>query len=163
MKTADETQGEYLLIKVSLPPLGEGPPLHKHLKFTEEFEVLKGKLTINIGEKEDIFVVGQKLLVPIGMAHTFYNAHDELVEFRVKLTSASGFEQSVRIHYGLMDDGLTDGAGNPNNLCYLIKILKLQDTFLADKSIWLQQILFGIISGFGKIIGVYKLLDKYLR
>lgn len=97
------------------------------------------------------------------MAHTFYNAHDELVEFRVKLTPASGFEQSVRIHYGLMDDGLTDGAGNSDNLFYLIKILKLQDTFLADKSIWLQQIFFWIISGFGKMIGIYRALDRYLK
>lgn len=31
LKMTEETQGEYLLIKVSLPPLGEGPPLHKHL------------------------------------------------------------------------------------------------------------------------------------
>lgn len=163
LETMEETDGEYLFIQVSLPPRVEGPPLHIHQSFTEEFEVLQGKLTLNMNKIEKELDVGQKVLVSRGMAHTYRNAHDELVKFKVKLVPPGGFEQSVRIHYGLMDDGLTDELGDPKSIFHTIKIIKLQDTMLADKPVWLQRILFGIIVGIGKVFGRYRNLDKYIQ
>ncbi len=42
IKSALETNEEYLLIEVSLPPHGDGPPLHYHDRFEEQFVVMQG-------------------------------------------------------------------------------------------------------------------------
>ncbi len=47
VKTGEETNGEYLLLKEELAPHG-GTPMHYHLSFTEKFEVLEGQLNIMI-------------------------------------------------------------------------------------------------------------------
>ncbi|THF76234.1 cupin domain-containing protein [Cohnella fermenti] len=161
VETAAETGGKHLLIEVELPPNGDGPPLHYHRKFTEEFEVLRGRLTVSLGGEERVLEPGQTLTAPIGTAHTFRNAHGEEVAFRVKLTPPSGFEQSVRIHYGLMDDGLTDGKGTPKNPLHTALVLSLQDTLVAGIPLWLQRALFGGLNGIGRLTGVHRKLLKY--
>ncbi|WP_228547532.1 cupin domain-containing protein [Filobacillus milosensis] len=42
LETSADTDGAYEYIEVFLPPGGEGPPLHYHMKFEEEFEVRRG-------------------------------------------------------------------------------------------------------------------------
>lgn len=115
LETAEETDGRYLYIEVSLPPQGDGPPLHIHDEFEEEFEGISGKLTVTLGKKQSILTPGDRRIAPLKTPHTFTNNHDEPVVFRVRLTPPSQFEQSVRIHYGLIDDGLVDKKGRPKH------------------------------------------------
>lgn len=161
LKTSLETNGEYLLIEVSLPPNGDGPPLHCHNRFDEQFVVKQGKLTVNINKVVQVLEVEQMLTAPIGVAHTFRNGHDEPVVFQVKLTPPQQFEESVRIHYGLMDDGLTDNNGVPSNIFHTALMLVLQNTLVADKPLWLQRSLFGLLVRIGQLTNAYKPLEKY--
>ncbi|GEK32897.1 cupin domain-containing protein [Kurthia sibirica] len=161
VETAKDTNGAYLLIEVSLPPNGDGPPLHVHDEFVEEFMVLSGVLTVTVGKIEHQLTAGQSITAPIGTDHTFTNNSSDQVVFNVTLTPPSQFEESVRIHYGLMDDNLTKNDGTPKNIFHLIAILKLQNTYIAGKSISSQRRLFSIIIGLGKLFGQYKKLEKY--
>lgn len=161
LQSAAETAGQYLLIEVALPAQGEGPPLHCHDRFVEQFVVMQGKLTVNINRVEQVVEVGQTLTAPMGTAHTFRNGHDEPVVFQVKLTPPQQFEESVRIHYGLMDDGLTDKNGVPNNIFHTALMLVLQNTLVADKPLWLQRGLFGVLIRIGQLTNAYKPLEKY--
>ena len=90
LEKAQQTNDQYLLIEVSLPPKGDGPPLHYHDKFEEEFEVLSGKLTVTLGKKQHILHSGDRRLITLNTAHTFTNQHDEPVVFRVRLTPPRG-------------------------------------------------------------------------
>lgn len=162
VETASETGNKHLLIEVVLPPRGDGPPLHYHNQFTEEFRVIAGSLTVQIDKEQHVLVQGQSLTAPIGTAHTFRNAHDEEVIFQVKLTPPLQFEESVRIHYGLMQDGLCDEKGNPKKAAHIALILMLQNTFIADKPLWLQRLLFGTLIQIGKLTKAYTPLAKYI-
>lgn len=161
IETAFETEGKYLLIEVSLPAFGQGPPLHVHTEFDEAFEIISGKLEIQVNKTKHELHAGEKLVAKIGTAHTFNNPYDQPVTFRVKLTPPSQFEQSVRIHYGLMDDGLTDDKGNPKVKSHLALILYLQNTWIAGIPIWLQKLIIksALKKGFKK--GEFKQLEKY--
>ncbi|WP_052344198.1 cupin domain-containing protein [Bacillus ndiopicus] len=161
IETAKETNGHHLLIEVTLPPNGEGPPLHCHDEFIEEFTILEGILTVTVGEQDYTLSAGQSIIAEQDIPHTFNNRHDEGVCFRVKLTPPSQFEESVRIHYGLMDDGLTNEQGVPKNIFHLILILKLQNTLITGKSLRMQRGLFSILVSVGKLFNVYKPLEKY--
>lgn len=161
LQTAKETDGKYLHIEVTLPPHGNGPPLHTHDQFEESFEVISGKLTVTLGKTEYILEKGDERTVAIGTAHTFTNKHDESVTFRVILTPPSQFEESVRIHYGLIDDGLTDETGKPKSLAHSALILTMQNTLVAGIPLWIQRPLFGFIVKRARKKGQYKQLEKY--
>ncbi|MCD8538346.1 MAG: cupin domain-containing protein [Leadbetterella sp.] len=162
IKTAQETNSAYLWIEVALPPHGEGPPLHIHDEFEEEFECLTGILTVTIGKKKIQLQEGEKALVPKLTPHTFSNLHDEPLVFRVKLTPPSRFEESIRIHYGLMDDGFTDRKGRPKSLLHTALILSLQNTWIAGIPIGLQRCLVTFLIHRGHKKNVYKDLQRYI-
>lgn len=161
LETAAETGGEHLLIQVSLPPQGDGPPLHSHLTFTEEFEVLDGNLTVKVDKRTLNLGVGEKAFVLLGLNHTFTNTTNEPVTFTVKLTPPSLFEESMRIHYGLMDDNLTNDKGVPRNLLQLALILWMQDTLVAGLPPKFQRALLTGLVKLGKKTGAFKNLGKY--
>ena len=163
VETAQQTNGQHLLIEVALPPFGEGPPLHVHDRFVEHFTVLEGVLTVIVGTTTHTLQAGDEITAPLQTAHTFKNSHDAPVRFSVRLTPPAQFEESVRIHYGLMDDGLTDAQGTPKNIFHLLYILQLQNTLIAGKSLRVQRLLFRLGVGIGKFLGMYHPLSKYLR
>lgn len=142
LETTEETQGKYLSIEVTLPPQGDGPPLHSHDEFEEEFEVVSCQLTVTLGKEQYVLQPGDKKFVTLKTVHTFTNNHDKPVVFRVRLTPPSQFEQSVRIHYGLIDDGLCDAKGNPKNIAHTALILSMQNTLVAGIPFWLRRKLF---------------------
>lgn len=161
LETAKDTNEEYLLIEVALPPFGKGPPLHIHDRFEEEFEVITGMLTVTLGKTKHLLVAGDRCVAPLKTPHTFTNEHEDHVVFRVRLTPPSKFEQSVRIHYGLMDDGLTDEKGNPKSLAYTALVLSLQDTLIVGIPFWVQRYLFKRTVKHARKKGVYTALEKY--
>lgn len=161
VETAKKTDGKYLLIEVSLPPLGDGPPLHIHDEFDEEFECIEGQLTITLGKEKLILSPTQKAFAAKLTPHTFSNNHAEPVTFRVKLTPPSRFEESIRIHYGLMEDELTDKKGNPKSLIHAALILSLQNTWISGIPISWQRRLFKYLVKRGHKRNRYASFSKY--
>ena len=161
LETAEDSQGEYLYIEVTLPPQGDGPPLHVHDEFEEAFEVISGQLTVTLGKEQHVLQPGDARFVTLHTPHTFTNNHDEPVVFRVRLTPPSQFEQSVRIHYGLINDGLVDGKGNPKNMAHTALILSMQNTLVAGIPLWLQRKIFALLVKRGHKKNAYKGFEKY--
>lgn len=162
LHTTEETNGEFLYIEVALPPHGKGPPLHVHDKFEEAFEVVSGTLTITVDKEHKELSAGQKLLAPKGMKHTFNNKHEEPVVFRVKLTPGLYFEESARIHYGLMADGLTNDKGEPIKLAHTALILSMQNTLVAALPINVQRKVFKWVVQRAYKKGTYIGFEKYI-
>lgn len=161
IETAEQTAGAYLLIEVSLSGNKSGPPLHIHDEFEEEFECVSGKLTVTLAKQKRVLLPGEKALVHKLVPHTFTNEHEQPVTFRVRLTPPSRFEESIRIHYGLMDDGLANKKGNPKSIFHTALVLTLQNTWIAGLPIGLQRRLFGYLVKRGARKGVYENFSKY--
>lgn len=51
LQPAHESQGRYAKICFDLPPGAQGSPLHYHTEMDETFTVLKGCLTMEVGQK----------------------------------------------------------------------------------------------------------------
>jgi quercetin dioxygenase-like cupin family protein len=132
VETSRDTDGTHELIEVVLPPKGEGPRLHYHLKFEESFEVMDGKLAVTVGEKDKVLGAGGTQFIPKHTNHRFKNASDENpVTFRVKIEPANNFEVSTRIMYGLIRDGEVNEHGVIDNPMYLAIVLMMQDTIVV--------------------------------
>jgi quercetin dioxygenase-like cupin family protein len=154
LKTSDETNGEFSLFEIELAPQG-GNPLHAHTKFTEEFTVLEGELSVQVGEKQLVLKAGEKALVPRYVKHRFYNTSDSRTVFLVELRPGhAGFEQTVRLAYRTADVKM----GFIKNLLALGLFVQMSDTEPVDLY-FLFKPLFGLLAHVARLRG----LDKELQ
>lgn len=130
LKTSKETNGEYTLVEVELA-VGGGNNLHAHTTFDEEFIPVEGTLGIDLGKTPLRLTPGEKAIAPVGKWHRFYNPGTEPIRFHVKITpSNEGFENCLKIAYGLADDGKVNKSGVPTNFAHLSILLTMSDTRL---------------------------------
>ena len=95
-------------LQVTLMP-GGGTPLHYHRNFSETFVVTEGRLTVVMGKKTLTLGAGQKITVEKGQPHRFANKSSLPVVFTtIILPGSEGFENALRILYGLAGDQKTD-------------------------------------------------------
>ncbi|NJP38552.1 cupin domain-containing protein [Alkalicoccus luteus] len=127
----------YEKIEVFLPPGASGPPLHYHEKFEEMFEVVSGKLFIERdGEKIELSPDSGRISIPVNTFHMFKNASGERpVTFRVTLTPAHYFQESMCILYGLLEDGLYTEEGQLSNPLHTAVVLDMQNTIVEGMEI----------------------------
>ncbi|MFC4734994.1 cupin domain-containing protein [Bacillus daqingensis] len=131
LEKAPAGQG-YEKIEVYLPPGASGPPVHYHEKFEEMFEVVSGKLHIErSGEQMDLSPDSGRISIPINTPHMFKNAStSRSVTFRVTLTPAHYFQESMCILYGLLEDGLYTEEGQLANPLHTAVVLDMQNTIV---------------------------------
>lgn len=162
IKTAEETYGEFSLLEVELAPDG-GNALHRHVDFTEEFEVLDGVLNVQIGKEHRELKTGETALVPRNVPHRFYNASGDTVHFVVELRPGhTGFEHALAIAYGMAADGAMNAAGQPKNILELAYLVSLSGTHLTG-ALRLLEPLFGLLARVAHRRGVDdRLAERYL-
>src|ERR1700691_5365326 len=81
MRRERGTEGQTVLIlDGSLPPGASGPPLHVHFHQREEGEVKAGSLGARLGKETIRVPAGGTAVFPAGVAHTWWNAGDDLLE-----------------------------------------------------------------------------------
>ncbi|WP_159799760.1 cupin domain-containing protein [Flavobacterium sp. MK4S-17] len=132
IESAAQTNGEYSLLEVQLMP-GGGNPLHYHTRFTEEFTAIKGKLGIQYQEKVLHLSPGHSCLIPIGKEHRFFNDTDEPIIFRITLRKGQpGFENFIKVLFGLVNDGKTNKKFIPKNPFYAALLLHWGDTHVNN-------------------------------
>ena len=161
LKTAEETDGEYMLAKVELAPHG-GNAMHYHLTFTEAFEVLEGRLNVDLDGRHLVLGPGEKALVPIRSRHRFYGTSDEPVTFTVGMRPARRMEEALRVAYGLARDGKTNAKSVPRNVFQLALLYELGESYLVGMPLLVQRAVFGVLAKVARWRGVEKSLEKYL-
>lgn len=119
------------LVDVELAP-GGGNGLHVHSAYTEEFTCLEGQLGLHLGGRELTLRPGESALVPIGIAHRFYNKTNAPVRFRTEIAPGhAGFERTLMIGYGLANDGLVHANGIPKRLDHVALLAVMSDSKLT--------------------------------
>jgi quercetin dioxygenase-like cupin family protein len=115
-KTSQETNGEAVLIDVFVQPNGAVAAAHVHPAQEERFQVLRGTLGFKLGRKKIVAGPGQRITIPAGTAHKFWNAGDEEAHFVCEVRPAFQFEQLLETMFALAADGKTNRKGMPNLL-----------------------------------------------
>ena len=77
LEDTQATNGERLLLEVSLISSGKGPGPHVHHRQTESLEVLDGVLGVQISNERLELRAGERIVVPAGSVHDFWNAGEE--------------------------------------------------------------------------------------
>lgn len=128
LQLAEESGNSITEAEITLMPGGENP-LHYHKTFSETFTAVEGDLGIKLGKKVSrILKPGESYTVEPMSVHCFFNPTDQEIKFNVKIRPGhTGFEHSLRIIYGLAEDGLTDKKSVPKSLKHAAIILSMSD------------------------------------
>ncbi len=129
LKTFEETNGDSTLLEITLAP-GGGNAMHFHLDFSETFRPITGALLVRIGHERKLLQPGEVCTVPVKTPHCFQNPSKETIVFQVELQPGHpGFENSLKIAYGLAKDGLTNQKSLPKKFSHLALLATMSGTF----------------------------------
>jgi mannose-6-phosphate isomerase-like protein (cupin superfamily) len=115
-KTSRETGGQAVVIETFVQPNGFVAAAHVHPSQDEQFEILRGSVGFKIGGKKLVAGPSQRLRVPAGTPHKFWNAGDDEAHFVCEIRPALQFEQLIETMFSLAADGKTNRKGMPNPL-----------------------------------------------
>ena len=115
-KTSRETGGEAVVLEAFVRPNGFVASAHVHPSQDERFEILGGSVGFRLDKQEIVARPGDRVLVPAGMAHTFWNAGEDEAHFVCEVRPALQFEQLIETMFSLAADGKTNRKGMPNPL-----------------------------------------------
>jgi quercetin dioxygenase-like cupin family protein len=163
LTTAKQSKGQKTVMEVSIGPKG-GNPLHYHKRFSETFHVLEGELSVQVGKEKMKLKAGEKATAPMNTNHRFYNTSGKVVRFTVELNPASeGFENVLRIAFGLAQDGKAGPNGMPRSFVHNGILMNMGEGYFVG----LFSILEGVFRYFGnsdKAKRIEKeLMDKYCK
>jgi len=109
-----------------------------------------------------VLAAGQKFTVEKSVAHRFSNTSDAPVVFTTVIVPGStGFENALRILYGLAADGETNGKGEPKSLLNIAVISQMSDMHPSGAARMFAP-LFGLFTRIAERKGITaKLLRSY--
>ena len=115
-KTSRETGGQAVVFETFVQPNGFVAAAHVHPSQEERFEILRGSVGFKIGRKKLVAGPGQRISIPAGTPHKFWNAGDDEAHFVCEVRPALQFEQLIETMFSLAADGKTNRKGMPNLL-----------------------------------------------
>jgi quercetin dioxygenase-like cupin family protein len=153
-KTSAETNGEAVVLECFVRPTGFVAATHVHPSQEERFEVLEGEIGFKIDGEEIIARAGDRITVPAGASHRFWNAGAEEAHFVCEVRPALQFEELVETMYALASDGKTNRKGMPNPLrLAVIAQHHFQDVRLPFPPAWMQRIGLALGAPLGRVMG----------
>ncbi len=162
IQTARDSNSKVSEIEFLLFPGGGNTP-HYHKTYSETFFALEGELGVWLG-KDDIKILkpGEHYTVKPMQLHHFFNPTDQKVKFKIRIEPGhEGFENSLRILYGLAADGLTNRKSIPKSLTHTALIVTMSDMNAPGLLTWIFPLLQWIAKR-AKASGVeQRLLQQY--
>jgi quercetin dioxygenase-like cupin family protein len=128
VETSSETGGAKSVIDVDVAPGGRVRP-HYHHDFDEEIVAVDGPIEVTAGGRKILLRQGERYVVPRGVTHTWANVSERAIRFRAILVPGHrGFENFLRLAYGLARDGKVKADGTPSAFGDLAVLLTWGDT-----------------------------------
>ena len=153
-KTSRETGGQAVVIETFVQPNGFVAAAHVHPSQEERFEVLRGSVGFKVGRKKIVAGPGQRVTVPAGTPHKFWNAGDDEAHFVCEVRPALQFESLLETMFALATDGKANRKGMPNPLRLAVIASAHFDTVqLPFPPAPLQRIALALGAPVGKLFG----------
>jgi hypothetical protein len=104
------------VIETFVQPNGFVAAAHVHPGQEERFEILRGSVGFRLGRNKVVAGPGQRVTVPAGTPHRFWNAGDDVAHFVCEVRPALQFESLLETMFALAAEGKTNRKGMPSLL-----------------------------------------------
>lgn len=154
VRRANGPDGDFLELDGSVPPRGEGPPLHIHLAQEEEGLVVSGVLSTLVGGHRADFGPGETPVFPAGSIHRWWNSADQPLRVQGRVTPAVDLDRFLQATFAVLN------AGEPNRppLFYLAHVLHRhrRTQRMAVMPRFVLAVLMPTLVFFGRLLGKYR-------
>ena len=116
LQTAQDSDGETVVIDVRLAPGGVASAAHVHPNQTETFRVVEGLVGFRLGGRRVVATEGETIVDEPGTAHRFWNAGTGDARFVCEVRPALEFQRLLETMFALARDGKTNSRGVPHPL-----------------------------------------------
>jgi quercetin dioxygenase-like cupin family protein len=160
----EDSGGDLLVVDGYVKPGGAVTGEHVHPAIDEDFMVVRGRVGFRIDGRESIAEPGERLHVPAGTAHDWWNAGEEEAHVRVEIRPGARFEEMAINLFGLAQDGKTNSKGMPNLLQAAAFAREFSDVLYFTKPpLWVQRLLFGALARTARALGYRGSYPEYLE
>ncbi len=150
----EDSGGKLLVVEAFVRPGGRVVGEHVHPVIEEWFTVKSGRVGFRLDGRESIAKLGQRLHVPVGMAHDWWNAGEEEAHILVEISPGERFEKAISNTFGLAQDGKTNEMGMPNLLQAALFAREFEDVmYFTRPPRAVQKVLFGILAPIARLLG----------
>ena len=154
IKTSAETNGELVVVEAFVKPTGFVASPHLHPYQEERFHVLRGTLGFRLHRSSIYAGPGQRITVPAGTPHKFWNAGEDEAHFVCEVRPALQFEQLIETMFSLATDGKTNRKCMPNPLrLAVIASAHFDDVRLPFPPEWMQRMGLALGAPLGRLLG----------
>jgi quercetin dioxygenase-like cupin family protein len=161
-EVAADTGGRLVRGEMTLPPGGFVAAEHVHPNQEERYELIAGELRVRLDGQERTLGPGDRLVVPTGRPHVWWNAGRTEAHFRCDVTPALRFETFLETLFGLAADGKTNAKGLPNPLQLAVLMRAYRDELrLARPAPAVQTLMFGPLAVAGRLLGYRASYPRY--
>ena len=158
----EDSGGELLAVDGYVRPGGAVVGEHVHPAIEETFEVVSGRVGFRIDGRESVARPGERLHVPAGTAHDWWNAGEEEALVSVEIRPGERFEEMALNLFGLAQDGKTNPKGMPNLLQAAIFAREFADVlYFTRPPFAVQRMLFGALGAIARVLGYRGSYPKY--
>jgi mannose-6-phosphate isomerase-like protein (cupin superfamily) len=156
LEMGEDTNGEVFKMEGIFRPGGFAGPVHVHPFQEERFAVTQGTAGFKVGGKRLQLGPGERIVVPAGRPHTFWNAGtDEMrveMEFRPALAAATG--QFYEFYFGLAQAGMAGKNGLPSIWQIALQAEQFSDHVRLVSPPWaVQRMTFAILKPIARLLG----------
>jgi mannose-6-phosphate isomerase-like protein (cupin superfamily) len=114
--TSSSTNGSLLRFESTSPPTDRPEPEHVHPSQESSGEVLEGTLHFRVNGDVQAVGPGEKIVIPAGMPHTFWNEGKETARSIQEFRPALNIEEFFESYFALAKRGELDEKGMPSML-----------------------------------------------
>jgi hypothetical protein len=126
--------------------------------------VVRGSLGVRVDGVESRLQPGQRVVVPPGTPHDWWNAGDETAFVVVEIDPGDRFRALIGNLFGLARDGLTDAKGRPGLLQAPLLAREFDDTIrFTSPPRFVQRPLFAALAPLARRRGLQGSYDRYLE
>ena len=160
----EDSGGELLVVDGYVKPGGAVTGEHVHPAIEENFTVVRGRVGFRIDGRESVAEPGERLHVPAGTAHDWWNAGEEEAYVRVEISPGQRFEEMAINLFSLAQDGKTNSRGMPNLLQAAIFAREFSDVlYFTRPPLLVQRLLFGALAAIARVLGYRGSYPEYLE
>jgi quercetin dioxygenase-like cupin family protein len=164
IQTSRDTNGQLLQMESTFRARSTKPAAHYHPNQDEDFTVIAGELTVQIGGQIKAFRQGDRLHIPQNTVHSMWNASDEETIVNWQVSPALDTEDFLETAYGLANEGKIGPNGKPALLQAVLLMQHFSRVFrLTSPALPVQKVVFGLLSPLAYIAGYRPTYDKYLN
>ncbi len=159
----EESGGDLLVADLYVRPGGAVAGEHVHTRIEEWFTVMGGRVGFRLDGHEIIAPYNERLHVPAGVAHDWWNAGEEEARVVVEVAPGARFEEMIKNLYGLAQDGKTDAKGMPNLLQAALFAREFEDVLWFTKPPRpVQKVLFTALAPVARFLGYKGSYPEYV-